>query len=47
MLESAKRDPKAPKFLQITIKDSEGKEWCTTIALPKDFSSGSTGCYVT
>ncbi|AEF86645.1 hypothetical protein TREPR_1888 [Treponema primitia ZAS-2] len=30
-----------PQFLQITIKDSEGNEWTTTIAQPKDFSSGT------
>jgi uncharacterized protein (DUF2147 family) len=45
MPEPAKRDPKAPRFLQITIKDSDGKEWTTTIAQPKDFSSGSVGFY--
>ncbi|GHV42688.1 hypothetical protein AGMMS49546_22170 [Spirochaetia bacterium] len=38
MLESAiepkvRRDPNAPGFLQITIKESEGKERSTTIAL--------------
>jgi hypothetical protein len=45
MPEPAKRDTKAPRFLQISIKDSEGKEWSTTIAQPKDFSSGSVGFY--
>ncbi|GHV77075.1 hypothetical protein AGMMS49942_18960 [Spirochaetia bacterium] len=45
MPEPAKRDPKAPRFLQISIKDSEGKEWSTTIAQSKDFSSGSVGFY--
>ncbi|MDR1389597.1 MAG: hypothetical protein LBJ31_06430 [Treponema sp.] len=45
MPEPAKRDPKAPRFLQITVKDSEGKEWSAMIAQPKDFSSGSVGFY--
>jgi hypothetical protein len=45
MPEPVKRDPKAPRFLQITVKDSEGKEWSTMIAQPKDFSSGSIGFY--
>ena len=45
MPEPAKRDPKAPRFLQITIKDSDGKEWATTIAQAKDFSTGSVGFY--
>jgi hypothetical protein len=50
MPEPAKRDPKAPKFLQIYVKDSEGSdhwsaEWSTMIAQPQDFSSGSVGSY--
>jgi hypothetical protein len=45
MPEPAKRDPKAPKFLQISIKDSDGREWSTVIAQPKDFSTGSVGYY--
>jgi hypothetical protein len=45
MSEPAKRDPSAPRFLQISITDSEGKHWGTTIANPKDFSSGSVGFY--
>jgi len=45
MAEPAKRDPKAPKFLEITIKDNEGKVWSTLYAHPKDFSTGSVGFY--
>ncbi|MDR2767907.1 MAG: hypothetical protein LBB82_06230 [Treponema sp.] len=45
MSEPAKRDPKAPKFLEITIKDSEGRMWSTIYAHPKDFSTGSVGYY--
>jgi hypothetical protein len=40
-----KRDPKAPRFLQISIRDSDGKEWNTLIASAKDFSTGSVGYY--
>jgi hypothetical protein len=44
------RAPKAPRFLQITVKDSEGSdqrstEWSTMIAQPKDFFSGSASFY--
>jgi hypothetical protein len=47
VLEPAKRAPKTPKFLQITVKDSERKEWPGMIAQqPKDFSSGSVGFYI-
>ncbi|MDR1105874.1 MAG: hypothetical protein LBL44_05915 [Treponema sp.] len=46
MSEPAKRDPKAPKFLEITIKDSDGKAWATLYAHAKDFSTGSVGFYV-
>ncbi|MDR2433161.1 MAG: hypothetical protein LBD47_01160 [Treponema sp.] len=46
MAEPAKRDPKAPKFLQVTVKDSDGKEWSTLFAQAKDFSTGSVGYYV-
>jgi hypothetical protein len=45
MPEPAKRDPKAPKFLEVTIKDSEGKVWATIYAHTKDFSTGSVGFY--
>jgi hypothetical protein len=45
MAEPAKRDPKAPKFLQVTVKDSDGKEWSTLFAQAKDFSTGSVGYY--
>ncbi|MDR2304899.1 MAG: hypothetical protein LBE10_09975 [Treponema sp.] len=45
MSEPAKRDPGAPKFLQISIKDSEGREWSAVIAQAKDFSTGSVGYY--
>ena len=45
MAEPAKRDPKAPKFLEITIKDSEGKTWSTFYAHAKEFSTGSVGYF--
>ena len=45
MPEPAKRDPKAPRFLEITIKDSEGKVWSTFSAWSKNFSTGSVGYY--
>jgi hypothetical protein len=45
MPEPAKRDPKAPKFLEITVKDSEGKVWSTIYAQSKEFSTGSIGYY--
>jgi len=45
MPEPAKRDAKAPKFLEITIKDSEGKVWSTLYAHAKDFSTGSVGFF--
>ena len=41
----AKRDSKAPRHLEITVKDSEGKIWTTIIANSKDFSTGSVGYY--
>ena len=45
MPEPARRDPKAPKFLEVTIKDSEGKVWSTLYAHAKDFSTGSVGFF--
>ena len=45
MPEPAKRDAKAPKFLELTIKDSEGKVWSTLYAHAKDFSTGSVGFF--
>jgi len=45
MPEPAKRDPKAPKFLELTIKDSEGRVWSTLYAHAKDFSTGSVGYF--
>jgi hypothetical protein len=45
MPEPAKRDPKAPKFLEITVKDSDGKVWSSIYAQAKDFSTGSVGYY--
>jgi hypothetical protein len=45
MPEPAKRDPKAPKFLELTIKDSDGKVWSTIFAHGKDFSTGSVGYF--
>jgi hypothetical protein len=45
MPEPAKRDGKAPRFLEISVKDSEGKTWGTFIAPAKDFATGSVGYY--
>ncbi|MDR0387413.1 MAG: hypothetical protein LBH57_05195 [Treponema sp.] len=45
MPEPAKRDPQAPKFLELTIKDSDGKVWSTIYAHGKDFSTGSVGYF--
>lgn len=45
MPEPAKRDSKAPKFLELTIKDSEGRVWSTIYAHGKDFSTGSVGYF--
>jgi hypothetical protein len=45
MSEPAKRDPKAPKVLEITVTDSSGKVWSTIYAQAKDFSTGSVGYY--
>ncbi|MDR0377928.1 MAG: hypothetical protein LBH70_09060 [Spirochaetaceae bacterium] len=45
MPEPAKRDSKAPKFLELTIKDSDGKVWSTIYAHGKDFSTGSVGYF--
>jgi hypothetical protein len=45
MPEPAKRDPSAPKFLEITIKGSDEKTWQTLFAHSKDFSTGSVGFY--
>ena len=45
MPEPAKRDQKAPKFLEITVKDNEGKVWSTIYAHSKDFSTGSVGYF--
>ncbi|MDR2095511.1 MAG: hypothetical protein LBP76_08330 [Treponema sp.] len=42
---AGKRDPKAPKFLEISIKDSDGKVWSTIYAPAKEFSTGSVGFY--
>jgi hypothetical protein len=46
MSEPAKRDPKAPKFLEIAIKDSDGRIWSTVYAQAKEFSTGSVGYYI-
>ncbi|MDR0878719.1 MAG: hypothetical protein LBN21_11750 [Treponema sp.] len=42
---TGKRDPNAPKFLEIVIKDSSGKVWNTVYAQAKEFSTGSVGYY--
>jgi len=45
MPEPAKRDPNAPRHLELTIKDNEGKIWSTIIVREKEFSTGSVGYY--
>ena len=45
MPEPAKRDPNAPQFLEISIKDNSGQEWGKVITYEKIFSSGSIGYY--
>jgi hypothetical protein len=45
MPEPAKRDIKAPKFLEITVKDNDDKVWSTIYAQAKEFSTGSVGYY--
>lgn len=45
MTAPARQDPNAPKFLEITIKGSDGKVWSTTYAQAKEFSTGSVGYY--
>jgi len=41
----AKTDANAPRFLELTIKDSDGKIWNTVHVPPKTFSTGSIGYY--
>ncbi|MDP3179215.1 MAG: hypothetical protein Q8M76_15010 [Spirochaetaceae bacterium] len=45
MPEAKKTDPKAPKFLELTITDADGAVWGKVIAPEKQFSSGSVGYY--
>jgi hypothetical protein len=45
MPEPAKRDPNAPRYLEVTVKDSDGAVWAACIANAKDFSTGSVGYY--
>jgi hypothetical protein len=45
MPEPAKRDPQAPKFLEITVKGNDDKVWATIYAQAKNFSTGSVGYY--
>ena len=42
---SGYRDNKAPSSLQITVTDSDGREWGRMYASGKDFSTGSVGFY--
>jgi hypothetical protein len=46
MPDPKKTDPKAPKFLEIIIKSSEGAEWKKIFAHEKVFSTGSVGFFV-
>jgi hypothetical protein len=43
MPDPKKTDTKAPKFLELTITDPDGKVWGRVIAQEKQFSSGSVG----
>jgi hypothetical protein len=45
MAEPRKTDPKAPKYLEITITGPDGALWGKVIAQEKQFSSGSVGFY--
>jgi hypothetical protein len=45
MPESKKTDPKAPKFLELTIAGPDGALWGKVIAQEKQFASGSVGYY--
>lgn len=44
-MEPKKRDPNAPKHLEITLKAPDGALWKTTLAQEKIFSTGSVGFY--
>ena len=41
-----KKDGKAPKFLEIIIKDDNGRIWKTVYATEKTFSTGSVGYFI-
>lgn len=45
MPEPKKRDPNAPKYLEIIVKDPDGNTWGSIIAREKVFSTGSVGFY--
>jgi hypothetical protein len=45
MSEPAKRDSAAPQFLEVSIKDSTGKEWKRFFTPEKLFKTGSIGFY--
>jgi hypothetical protein len=45
MSEMGRRDAAAPRFLELTVTDSDGKVWSKTVANTKDFSTGSVGYY--
>ena len=36
-----KKDDKAPEFLTVEIKDTEGKSWGVVHAMPRNFNTGS------
>ena len=40
-----KRDEKAPDFLTIEIKGTDGEPWGTVYAVPRDFNTGSVGFF--
>lgn len=46
MSEPLKRDPEAPRFLDVIVKDTQGNEWGKFIVPDKEFSTGSVGFYV-
>ena len=41
------RDTRAPASLQVIVCGADGREYGRLYAVPKDFSTGSTGFYAT
>ncbi len=45
MPDPKKTDPKAPKFLELTVTGPDGALWGKIVATEKQFASGSVGYY--